>query len=63
MIANETQLERIARLRKEKRERAAKDREANKNKRKKMKKVTMFGVLGLDSIMPKENTENNMNKE
>ena len=54
LIAQETQLQRIARLRSEKRERAALDREANKNKRKKMKKVTMFGVLGIDSIIPKE---------
>ena len=38
LIAQETQLQRIARLRSEKRERAALDREANKNKRKKMKK-------------------------
>jgi len=50
LIAQETQLQRIARLRSEKRERAALDREANKNKRKKMKKVTMFGVLGIDTL-------------
>ena len=63
LIAQETQLQRIARLRSEKRERAALDREANKNKRKKMKKVTMFGVLGIDSIIPKENSETNTNVE
>jgi hypothetical protein len=63
ILAQETQIQRIARLRTEKRERAALDREANKNKRKKMKKVTMFGVLGIDSIIPKENSEINTNVE
>ena len=28
-----------------------------------MKKVTMFGVLGIDSIIPKENLETNTNVE
>lgn len=56
-------MEKIDRLRKEKRERAALDREANKSKRKKIKKVTMFGVLGLDPIVPKESLDPTKNQE
>jgi hypothetical protein len=62
MEKNQTQFDRIAKLREDKRKRALLDREANKSKRKKMKKVTMFGVLGLDSIIP-EDTPDNVHKE
>ena len=58
-MKNETQFEKIDRVRAQKRKQASIDREANKDKRKKMKKVTMFGVLGLDPIMPPENPDSN----
>ena len=57
MLAKETDKQRATRIKREKIERAKADREANKEKRSKMKKVTMYGVLGLDSIIPKDDMD------